>query len=95
MHKKVILISVVILLAGCTAEEIDTESLNQETMGNKLINCQTNNSSTIVMNIIQGNSFGNASSIHSVCILLDFSAAPLHSENFKTHVSEGNYNLTQ
>jgi len=95
MHIKVILIAVVFLLAGCTAEEVNTESLNQETMGNTLINCQTNNSSTVVMNIIQGNSFENATSIHSVCILLDFSAAPLHSENFKTHISEGNYNLTQ
>tara|TARA_B100000287_G_scaffold316192_1_gene299799 strand:+ start:6850 stop:7551 length:702 start_codon:yes stop_codon:yes gene_type:complete len=95
MQIKVILIALLILLAGCTAEEINSENSNPETMGNKLVDCPTNNNSTVIMNIIQGNSLDDAFSIHSVCISLNFSAAPLHSENFKTHVSEGNYNLTQ
>jgi len=93
MDIKVLLIALIILLAGCTAEE-STDNANSGLQSSFLTDCQTNNSSTILMNIIHGDSLENATSTHSICILLNFSSAPIHSENFKTHVTEGNYNLT-
>ena len=93
MQLKVIFIALIIFLAGCTAEDFNPENSNAETQIDFLSTCQTNNS-TILMNIFQGQSLENANSNYSICITLNFNASPIHSENFKTHVMEGNYNST-
>ena len=61
MQLKVIFIALIILLAGCTAEDFNPENSNAETQIDFLSTCQTNNS-TILMNIFQGQSLENANS---------------------------------
>ena len=94
MDGKVVLIALVVLLAGCTAEDTSSDNTNTGTQSSNQGDCFTNNNSTIMMNIIHGDSLENAISAYTICVLLNFTEAPIHSENFYTHVTEGNYNLT-
>lgn len=94
MRVKVTLIIITIFLAGCTSGELNPQQTNNENQSNFLTSCQGYNNHTILMNIFQGLSLENSTSKYSICVQLNFNSSPIHSENFKTHVIEGNYNST-
>lgn len=94
MMPKVFLIVLMLLLAGCISEEGNPDNTNTGTQVVEEIDCFTNNSSTILMNVIHGDSLEVATSIYPICVSLNFVDAPIHSENFHSHVIEGNYNLS-
>ena len=52
----------------------------------------TDVSPVVAMEIYQGESLENASSVHNIEIELDLNAAPIHTDNFLKHVQAGNYN---
>ena len=88
MDVKVVLITLIVLFAGCITEDISSDNTNTGSQVDCLTNNSTNNSSIIMMNVSHGNS------IFGICVSLNFADAPIHSENFYTHVTEGNYNGT-
>ena len=82
MRITALLVIAIILMPGCLLLGKESSDDSDET-------------TTIVMNIFHGDSLENATANFTITIELNHSAAPLHSANMRKHVEEGNYDMTQ
>ena len=80
MKIKALLIILIVLFPGCLELE-DSETSN-------------GTYSIITLNIFHGENLENATSNYTIKIMLDHTAAPIHSDNMEKHVIAGNYNMT-
>ncbi len=81
MRITALLVTAIILMPGCLLLGKESSDDSDET-------------TTIVMNIFHGDSLENATANFTIKIELNHSAAPLHSANMRKHVEEGNYDMT-
>ena len=90
MRIQILMIALIVMMPGCiTEEEIISiiEDLD-DTYNSDL------ESSNVTLNIFQGESLANSTVNYSITIMLNHTAAPAHSDNFRGHVLAGNYNMT-
>ena len=90
MRIQVLMIALIVLMPGCITEE----ELNSIIDGLDGTYTSDLESSNVTFNIFHGESLANATANYSVTIMLNHSAAPAHSDNFRGHVLAGNYNMT-
>ena len=81
MRITALLVIAIILMPGCLLLGKESSDDSDET-------------TTIVMNIFHGDSLENATANFTIKIKLNHSAAPLHSANMRKHVEDGNYDMT-
>ena len=85
---------ILVSFAGCTSEGINSNGITKVNQLDFLPDCVENDNQTVLMNIFQGQALEESLAKYSICIRLNFNASPIHSENFITHVTYGNYNST-
>ena len=90
MRIQVLMIVLIVMMPGCiTDEELNSimEILDDPYTSDL-------ESSNVTFNIFNGESLANATANYSITIMLNHTAAPAHSDNFRGHVLAGNYNMT-
>jgi cyclophilin family peptidyl-prolyl cis-trans isomerase len=90
MKIRVMLVMLIVILPGCLEEG---EGVIE---GDDVIDDGTYNGpySNITLNIFHGENLENATAIFTIRIMLNHTAAPIHSDNMYKHVVAGNYNMT-
>jgi cyclophilin family peptidyl-prolyl cis-trans isomerase len=86
MKIRALLITLIVLLPGCLEEGEDTTEGDDVTYDGVYSN--------ITMNIFHGENLENATANYTIKIMLNHTAAPIHTDNMRKHVIAGNYNMT-
>ena len=86
MKIRALLIILIVLLPGCLEEGEDTTEGDDVTYDGAYSN--------ITMNIFHGENLDNATANYTIKIMLNHTAAPIHTDNMRKHVIAGNYNMT-
>ena len=89
MNLRVFFLTMVLLLPGCLEDLQDGSSQQGERglFGEGVY-------SNITLHILHGEDVENATANHTIQIMLNHSAAPVHAENMVNHVMAGNYDRT-
>ena len=86
MKIRALLIILIVLLPGCLEEGEDTTEGDDVTYDGTYSN--------ITLNIFHGENLENATANYTIKIMLNHTAAPIHTDNMQKHVIAGNYNMT-
>ncbi|MBO58573.1 MAG: hypothetical protein CMA77_06220 [Euryarchaeota archaeon] len=92
MKIRPLLIVLILLLPGCLLQPSITDEEISDGMDLEMDYNFTH--SNISLNIFHGESLENATANFTIRIMLNHTAAPIHSENMYKHVAAGNYNMT-
>jgi cyclophilin family peptidyl-prolyl cis-trans isomerase len=99
MKIRALLIILIVLLPGCLDWDSEGDSIdpNDNPIDDSMNNQAEGNItsySNITLNIFHGEDLENATANYTIRIMLNHSAAPLHSDNMYKHVVAGNFNMT-
>jgi len=83
---KAIILALVFVLSGCTAEKVEDEVEDNVEF--------TAGYSNVTLEIFHGDSLEDAQAFWNVTIELNHSAAPKHADNFRKHSLDGNYDMS-
>ena len=90
MKMRALLIILIVLLPGCLEEGEDTTEGDAVTYDGTFNGTYSN----ITLNIFHGENLENATANYTIKIMLNHTAAPIHTDNMRKHVIAGNYNMT-
>ena len=92
MKMRVFLIVLIILLPGCLEEDVGVDNEEIDDLIDDSMNNLTH--SNVTLYIFHGESLENSTAEFTIRIMLNHTAAPLHSDNMYKHVIAGNFNMT-